>query len=341
MAKQDRSGAAGGIGEDSLIARYFRPLAQGCSGAFELMDDAAVIEPPEGMDLVVTTDALVSDVHFFADGDPADIAFKALAVNISDLAGKAAEPIAYSLALVLPRGTPEGWLAAFAQGLGEAQKAFGIAMSGGDTTASPSGPPMISITAFGSVPRGRMLRRGGASAGDGIYVSGTIGDAGLALLLSQHRGGNWAIGGAERQALLSRYWRPTPRLRLRDALLAHASAAMDISDGLAIDCARLCKASAVAAQIETALVPLSAAVRSLVASDPALLETILTGGDDYEILAAVPPANEAAFARAADVAGVPVTRIGRVQEGQCPPRFTGADGTPLTLSRLGYDHFSG
>lgn len=341
MAKQDRSGAAGRIGEDSLIARYFRPLTQGYSGAFGLTDDAAVIEPPEGTDLVITTDALISDVHFFADGDPADIAFKALAANISDLAAKAAEPIAYSLALILPRGTAEDWLAAFVKGLGEAQKAFGIAMSGGDTTVSPSGPLMISITAFGSVPRGRMLRRSGASAGDGLYVSGTIGDAGLALLLSQNQSGNWTIGEAERQALLSRYWRPAPRLPLRDALLAHASAAMDISDGLAIDCARLCKASAVSAQIEAALVPVSAAARSLVASDPALLETILTGGDDYEILAAVPPANEAAFERAADAAGVPVTRIGRVEEGQSPPRFIGADGAGLTLSRLGYDHFFG
>jgi thiamine-monophosphate kinase len=342
MARQDHGHDDGSIGEDSLIQRHFRPLAADFPGARNLQDDAASIAPPEGCDLVVTTDALVAGVHFLADDDPADIAFKALAVNVSDLAAKAAEPIAYSLALILPRGTPQTWLAGFAAGLGEAQTAFSIAMSGGDTAVSPAGPLMISITAFGGVPRGRMVPRGGASAGDGLYVSGTIGDGALGLLLRRDDDGvaNWPIEEAERLALISRYLRPAPRLGLRKALLAHAAAAMDVSDGLAIDCGRLCKVSGVSARIEAALVPLSAPARSVVAADPARLETVLTGGDDYEILAAIPPGSEEAFRREANAAGVPVTRIGGLSEGEGVVVFIGATGEPLPLARLGYDHLA-
>ena len=141
-----------GLSEDALIARYFRPLAEGFPGAFGLQDDAAVLDPAAGEDLVITTDALIAGVHFLTDDMPADIAYKALAVNVSDLAAKAAKPIAYSLALGLPRGTPESWIAEFADGLGQAQAAFGIALSGGDTATSPAGPLMISITAFGACP---------------------------------------------------------------------------------------------------------------------------------------------------------------------------------------------
>jgi thiamine-monophosphate kinase len=283
MARQDHGHDDGSIGEDSLIQRHFRPLAADFPGARNLQDDAASIAPPEGCDLVVTTDALVAGVHFLADDDPADIAFKALAVNVSDLAAKAAEPIAYSLALILLRGTPQAWLAGFAAGLGEAQTVFSIAMSGGDTAVSPAGPLMISITAFGGVPRGRMVPRGGASAGDGLYVSGTIGDGALGLLLRRDDDGvaNWPIEEAERLALISRYLRPAPRLGLRKALLAHAAAAMDVSDGLAIDCGRLCKVSGVSARIEAALVPLSAPARSVVAADPARLETFFPCLKDF------------------------------------------------------------
>ena len=342
MARRERQGPDGAIGEDRLIQRYFRPLAQGFPGALDLRDDAAFIAPPEGCDLVVTTDALVAGVHFLADDDPAGIGFKALAVNVSDLAAKAAEPIAYSLALVLARGAPESWLAGFAAGLGEAQAAFAIAMSGGDTAVSPTGPLMISITAFGSVPRGQMVPRGGGSAGDGLYVSGTIGDAALGLLLRRNDDGvrDWPLAAAERQSLIARYLRPAPRLALREALLANAAAAMDVSDGLAIDCGRMCKVSGVSARIEAALVPLSAAARAVVAADPARLETVLTGGDDYEILAAIPPGKQEAFRRAAQAAGVPVTRIGSLSEGDGGVTFVGATGEPLHLSRAGYDHLA-
>jgi thiamine-monophosphate kinase len=330
------------LSEDTLIARYFAPLASGLPGARGLKDDAASIALPPGEDLVVTTDALIAGVHFFADDDPADIAYKALAVNVSDLAAKAARPIAYSLALALTRATEESWIASFARGLAEAQAVFGIALSGGDTTASPSGPLMVSVTAFGGVPHGRMVARGGAKAGDALYVSGTIGDAALGLAVRHGTAESkcWPLDDAGRASLLSRYLRPSPRLALRDALLAHSHAAMDISDGLAIDCARMCAASGVSARIEIAAVPLSVEARLAIGSDPQLLETALTGGDDYEILAAIPPAAEAAYAAAAASAGVPVARIGAFQSGGTGLALIAPDGSPFLTRRLGWDHLA-
>ena len=342
MASPGAARAPAKLGEDATIARYFAPLTTGLPGAYGLKDDAASITPPAGHDLVVTTDALIAGVHFFPDDDPADIAWKALAVNVSDLAAKAATPIAYSVALALTRSTDEAWLKAFTDGLGAAQALLGICLSGGDTTASPAGPIMISITAFGSVPAGRMVRRGGAQAGDSLFVTGTIGDGALGLFI---RAGSlestaWPLTDAGRRALLSRYLRPTPRLALRDALLAHANAAMDISDGLAIDCARMCAASGISARIEAACVPLSDPARAVVGSDPALVETILTGGDDYEVLAAIRAGEEDAFIHAAMVAGVDVSRIGVLEAVGDGLSIIGPNGAKMMLSRLGYDHLA-
>ncbi len=343
MVEDKRGNESRAPTEDDLIARYFRPLAENFPGAFGLQDDAAVIEPPPGTDLVITTDAIIAGVHFFPDDAPVDIAYKALAVNVSDLAAKAANPIAYSLALLLPAGTSEAWIAAFAGGLREAQSAFAIALSGGDTTVSLAGPLMISVTAFGSVPRGKMVRRGGASAGDGLYVSGSIGDAalGLRLRLNDSDAQGWQLDAAARQQLLNRYLRPEPRLGLRAALLAYASAAMDISDGLVIDCARLCAASGVGGQIEAAKVPLSAPLRMLAATDKSILEIAITGGDDYEILAAVPKIHDAAFRTAASKAGIPVTRIGAIEGPGGALTVAAEDGLPMRLARRGYDHIAG
>jgi thiamine-monophosphate kinase len=340
MADAEDTGTTESLPEDALIARHFRPLAAGYPGALGLRDDAALIEVASHEDLVVTTDALIAGVHFLAGDDPAVIAFKALAVNISDLAAKAAKPIAYSLALALPRGTAEAWIAGFAEGLRLAQERFGIGLSGGDTTTSPAGPLMISVTAFGSVAKGRMVRRGSARAGNCLYVSGTIGDAALGLKLRLEEAGTrgWPLDTAAREMLVGRYLRPEPRLGLGAALTDAATAAMDVSDGLAIDCVRLCAASGVAARIEAAKVPLSDAARLVLAAQPELLETILTGGDDYEILAAVPPGRAPAFEAAARTAGVAVTPIGMLSDGA--PRITvlSAEGKPMSLSRLGYNH---
>jgi thiamine-monophosphate kinase len=336
------SPGAAKLSEDTIIARYFAPLTAGLPGAHMLRDDAAAIALPPGHDLVVTTDALIASVHFFADDAPADIAWKALAVNVSDLAAKAATPLAYSLALALTHSTDEAWLTGFASGLGAAQAAFGIRLSGGDTTASPDGPLMVSITAFGSVPAGRMVRRGGAKAGDSLFVTGTIGDGalGLSVRAGSAESAAWPLDDKGRQALLARYLRPMPRAALRGALLAHADAAMDISDGLALDCARMCATSGVSARIEAACVPLSDPARAVLAANPALLETILTGGDDYEILAAIRPGEEGAFTSASASAGVAVTKIGTLEAGGQDIAIIDADGVGIALSRLGYDHLA-
>jgi thiamine-monophosphate kinase len=336
MAEADRRG------EDDLIARHFAPLSQNFPGALGLRDDAAIVTPPDGSDLVVTTDTLIAGVHFLAHDAPADIAFKSLAVNVSDLAAKAARPLAYSLALALSAGWREAWLAGFAEGLREAQAEFGIDLCGGDTTVSSDGPLMVSITAFGTTARGGMVRRGGARPGDALYISGTIGDAALGLRLRRDDADalGWPLDDAGRAYLIRRYLRPAPRLALREALLAHASAAMDISDGLVIDCARLCAASGADARIEARLIPLSPAARTIVAADPGAFECALTGGDDYEILAAIRPGAEPAFEAGALAAGIPVACIGAVGTGAGTLSVIGPDGLPMIFARPGYDHLT-
>lgn len=330
-----------GLSEDGLIARLFRPLAAGFPGADDLKDDAAVYAPPPGVDIVITTDALIAGVHFFADDDPADIAIKALAVNVSDLAAKAADPVAYSLALCLTPATDEKWLRQFVQGLWHAQAVFGIALSGGDTTVSQSGPLTIAVTAFGTVPHGQAVRRGGARAGDSLYVSGTIGNAAAGLMLRRGDPGAlaWKLDPVAERMLIGEYLRPSACLKLRNALRAHATAAMDISDGLVIDAGRMCAASGVDGVIEAAKVPLFPSLAQFVVSHPPLLETLITGGDDYEILAAVRAGEEEAFEAAARASGVTVTRVGACREGSGRLTVLAAEGQPMAFTRTGYDHF--
>jgi thiamine-monophosphate kinase len=319
-------------GEDSLIARYFRPLATD-PGAFDLTDDAAILKP-SGDELVVTTDAIVEGVHFLS-GDPADtVARKALRVNLSDLAAKGATPAGFVLTLAL-RAPDDAWLTAFAHGLGEDATQFGCPLLGGDTVSTP-GPLMISITAFGRVPAGKMVRRNGAKAGDRVVVSGTIGDAALGLGLLK---GGAALGGDEREMLIGRYRVPQPRIALAQAVRDQASAAMDVSDGLAGDLAKLCAASGVSAAIDAQSIPLSAPARELLNSGAVGIESILSGGDDYEILCTIPENRFEAFAQAAQVAGVPVTSIGTIIAGPAVPRFIDGQGAEIVLPRLSYSHF--
>jgi thiamine-monophosphate kinase len=342
MAEKREGEARQPLSEHGLIVRYFAPLARDFPGAYGLKDDAAVIEPPPGADLVVTTDALVAGVHFFADDDPADIAWKALAVNVSDLIAKGAAPLAYSLALALPPPPSPEFLGGFTAGLAEAQRHFGIALSGGDTTSAGGGVLMIAVTAFGVAPRGQAVRRGGASPGDSLYVSGAIGDAALGLMLRRGDAdaARWPVSREERNWLIQRYLRPQPRTALAPLLLAHASAAMDISDGLAIDCGRLCAASGVAAMIEASAVPLSPPASAIVAAEPRLLRAILTGGDDYEVLFAVRGGEEAALEAAAMRVGIPLARIGALAEGPAALTVLGRNGAPLDLGAGGFDHFT-
>lgn len=328
-----------GSAEDRLIARYFRPLAKH-PGTFEFKDDAAAIAPPPGHDLVLKTDGLIEGVHFFPD-DPADsVARKALRVNLSDLAAKGATPLGFLLAIALPKGFSEDWLADFTRGLGADADAYRCPLLGGDTDSTP-GPISISISAVGTLPTGTMVRRHGAKAGDLVFVTGTIGDAALGLYVRRDASApaKWGLDDAMRDHLVSRFRLPLPRNALAEAVRAHASAAMDVSDGLAADLAKLCRVSGVSADIGVGDVPLSDSATRVLAADDSLIEPILTGGEDYEILCTVAPGSAAAFEAAAAKAGVPVTKIGRIVAGEAAPRFLDRAGRPLAFAQAGYSHF--
>ena len=325
-------------GEDKLIERFFKPLATH-PGALALSDDAAYLTPPAGHDLVLTTDMTVAGVHFFPDDPPETIGKKALRVNLSDLAAKGAEPIGALLAISFPEEIDEGWVANFSRGLGEDCVGFSCPLLGGDTTKTP-GPLSISITAIGKVPSGKMVKRAGATAGDLVVVSGTIGDAALALEMKRRflSGGLGDLNKPQAAELIRRYRVPEPRVALAPLLRDYANAAMDISDGLVGDLGKLAAVSGVIAQIDTAKIPLSNPAHDAIAGEPALLATALTGGDDYEVLSAIPEARFAAFAEAAGKAGVPVTAIGRFAEGEGVVVLD-ANGKELSFATTAFSHF--
>jgi thiamine-monophosphate kinase len=323
-------------GEDSLIARYFRPIATD-PGAFGLDDDAAALKP-NGDDLVVTTDAIVEGVHFLSDDPPDTVARKALRVNLSDLAAKGAIPAGFVLTLAL-RGIDEAWLKPFAAALGEDARQFACPLLGGDTVSTP-GPLMISVTAFGRVPPGKMVHRSGAKPGERLMVTGTIGDAALGLaILTGGKVHAAAHEAAARDALVGRYRVPQPRVVMAEIVRDHASAAMDVSDGLAGDLTKLCRVSGVSAVIDVASIPLSDAARDLMSRGIVGPETLITGGDDYEILCAIPEHRVEAFESAAQRAGVAVSSIGTMVAGNSVPKFIDGQGREIVLERLSYSHF--
>jgi thiamine-monophosphate kinase len=336
----EASDAGGAGGEEALIAEFWAPLAAGFPGAFNLADDCAVIAPPEGCDLVVTTDALISGVHFFADEDADAVGWKALAVNVSDLVAKGAVPLAYVMSVALP-ALDRPWLTAFAAGLSAAQEAFGCRLVGGDTDRTP-GPLTVSITAFGSVPAGGMLRRATARPGDRVYVAGTIGDAalGLALRRDPTLSARCRLDEAARRHLAGKFSRPQPPLALVPALRACASAAIDISDGLMKDLRHLCRASGVGARIVAADVPLSEAARAMLDAGGAAMDGLLTGGEDYTVLAAVPAERGDEFQSLAAEAGTRVTCIGTLTAAAGETVALDADGAPMRFAKMGWDHFS-
>jgi thiamine-monophosphate kinase len=323
--------------EHDLIARYFRPLASD-AGALGLIDDAAVLAA-SGDDLVVTVDAVVEGVHFLATDPPETLARKALRVNLSDLAAKGATPAGFVLTLAL-RQAADDWLTPFARALGEDAAAFNCPLLGGDTVSTP-GPLTISITAFGRVAPGTMVRRDGAQDGDRVVVSGSIGDAALGLdVLKGGKAAAALAGDAEgRDFLTGRYRVPQPRLALAKALRDHAHAAMDVSDGLVGDLAKLCAASGVSARIEADAVPLSPVASRLLANGAVDLGTLVSGGDDYEVLATVAENRWAAFEAAARQSGVAVTTIGGITAGNAPPVLVDSQGQAIVLQRLSYSHF--
>ncbi|MBV8400423.1 MAG: thiamine-phosphate kinase [Acetobacteraceae bacterium] len=312
-------------GEFALIARHFRPLAG--PAALGLEDDAAILIPPAGQELVLSADTMVAGVHFLPDDPPDLVARKLLRVNLSDLAAKGAMPLGYLLTVSAPRGTPNSWFMDFAAGLAQDQAEFGIALLGGDTTSTP-GPVSLSLTIVGHVAPGTAVRRAGAHPGDGIWVTGTIGDGALGLAVAQGRVADPS------GFLLARYRLPQPRLGF--AIGGIASAGLDISDGLVQDLGHLCRAGSVAAEIEAGRVPLSGAARTAGAG---WLATCLTGGDDYELLLAVPPPCEAALKQNADRAGVKLTQIGDFRPGPPAVSVRAPDGSSMDLDRGGWSHF--
>lgn len=327
-------------GEDELIATYFAPLA-GAPG-LGLRDDAALLSPPAGQNIVLTKDLLVAGVHFFKEDPAAAVARKSLRVNLSDLAAKGAEPLGYLLGLALPEDWTPDWLADFAAGLRQDGAAFDCPLLGGDTVKT-SGPLVVSVTAVGAAPAGKFVPRAGARVGDLIYATGSIGDAvlGLKLRLGAEADRHWseALSEGAKAWLAERYLLPQPRLALRQALRQYAHAAMDVSDGFAGDLAKMLRLTEASAEISIGQAPLSTAAREALQLEPRLIEAILTGGDDYELLCAIPPEQAAAFESAAAAAQVEISRVGVTSAGPRPPEFKDPAGNVLRFNEPSFQHF--
>ncbi len=313
--------------EFEIIAEVLAPLARGADLAFGLSDDAALVEPRPGECMVTTADALVAGVHFPRDEAADLIARKALRVNLSDLAAMGADPLVYFITIALPPEIDDSWIELFAQGLAHDQTEFAIALAGGDIV-STSNELVLSITMLGSVAREAAIRRNGARAGDRIYVSGTIGDAALGLLALDGE-----VAGAGADDLIARYRLPRPRLALGRALRGLVHAGIDVSDGLVADLMHVCETSSVAGNVQGEAVPLSDAGRAALTRAPELRRTILTGGDDYELLFTA----SADFDPMALGGGVAITEIGEIVDGR-GVTVVGTDGAPLVLDRGGFTH---
>ncbi|MCB8882830.1 thiamine-phosphate kinase [Acidisoma cellulosilytica] len=311
--------------EFDLIGRHFRALAG--PAALNLEDDAAVLAPPPGRELVMAADTMVAGVHYLPD-DPADgVAQKLLRVNLSDLAAMGADPLGYLLTVSAPSDTPDAWFAGFAAGLGRDQAIYGLSLLGGDTTSTP-GPVTLSLTIIGHVAPGQAVRRRGAKPGDEVWVTGTIGDGALGLAVSLGKLTD-ATGFLRR-----RYCVPSPRLGL--PLAGAVSAAIDVSDGLLQDLGHLCRLAGCGAEVEAEAVPLSPAAR---AAGPDWFANCLGGGDDYELLLAVPPGKGEALADECRLRGVPLTRIGRFLAGEMQVRVLDGKGRPMAIAHHGWSHF--
>lgn len=321
--------------EFGTIARYFAPLAAGAQGAFGLSNDAAVIPPDGEQGLVTTIDALVEGIHFLPD-DPADlVARKLLRTNLSDLAAMGAKPESYLLTMALDKARDESWIASFATGLAADQAQYAVVLLGGDTVSTP-GPMTLSLAAFGRVPGQAVLERGTAKPGDSIYVSGTIGDGALGLLVRQGR----LTGLAERdRAFLElRYRLPEPRTSLGPALLGLATACLDVSDGLVADLGHIAENSGLGVELRSDAIPLSEAAQTVLGDDPDLLPLLLTGGDDYELAFTLAPEDAEAVEALARETGTAVTCIGRTVEAPGVVVLD-RDARPLALAGSGWTHF--
>lgn len=311
------------LSEFDIIQRYFtRCNRQTRHVDLGIGDDAALLRVPDGHQLVISVDTLVEGQHFFADVNPADLGYKSLAVSISDMAAMSAQPFSALLSLSMPKADSD-WLKAFSQGFFNIAETFSVDLVGGDLSR---GPLSITTVVNGFVPNGSALHRSGASVGDLIYVTGTLGDAGFALqCLSDQI--------EVEDALLSRLLRPTPKVSEGIALRGIASSAMDISDGLLLDLSRLCHASGVGARIDASRLPLSAVLRQH-CHDAEAWQLALTAGDDYELLFTIPSAQQSALA-ALDIAA---SCVGEICSGD-QVRVFDQDGATVKLAKSGYQHF--
>ncbi len=321
--------------EFDFIASKLRPLAGSFAGALNLEDDAAILKPEKGQEFVVTTDALTADVHFFATDPPQLIAQKCLRVNLSDIAAMGAAPYCYSLALMLPEKTSLTWLSEFCDGLRADQNSHNVHLSGGDTT-STRGRMSIAITMVGTVPVGKALKRSTARVGDDIWVTGTIGDA--AMGLQALKNGLPSVDPAARDALIRRYYVPQPRNRIALALRDLATSAIDISDGLAADLGHICTASGVGAQVSASKIPVSDHVLSLLNTNAVHLETLLSGGDDYELMFTANSEKYSKISLLSKSFNLKVSKIGTLTANP-EIGFIDQDGASMKLSSNGFRHF--
>ena len=317
--------------EFELIKRHFtRPAANAVLG---VGDDCALVDVTNGMDLAVSTDTMVSGTHFFPDVNPENLGHKALAVNLSDMAAMGAMPYWAMLALTLPNVDHE-WLSAFAKGFFDLAQEYNVSLIGGDTTRGPS--LVMTVTIMGEVPAGAALRRGGAKAGNDVWVSGNVGDAALAVA---HRYGRIVLDANDYHEAVMRLYEPSPRVALGQALRGLATAAIDVSDGLLADLTHICRLSEVGATIDLNAVPVSSIGAKHIGSDEGR-NAILAGGDDYELCFTAHPNSRESIEDLTDVLGIPITRVGQIKRGK-GVSLLGSDGKAVKIDGRGYDHFKG
>lgn len=325
------------MNEFDFIATYLAPLAG--AGGLNLKDDAALLKPSAGKDLVLTKDTMVEGVHFPPGHFGGDTADKLLRVNLSDLAAKGAHPIGYMLSIVWPKGIDGTYFKGFAAGLRDVQDAYNFELLGGDTTSS-EGPMVVTATFIGEVPKGEMVLRSGAKVADDIWVTGTIGDAYLGLQSALGRALEPQPSAEALWHFEEAYYRPEPRLLFRKTLRKHASGAADISDGLVADAAHIAKASGVCFILEADKIPFSSAAGAWLSKqkdEDEAFKTLVTAGDDYELIFTASAGFRQEINRAAKTIGLRVSRVGTVGQGE-GVRIS-SDGKVMTFQNTGYTHF--
>ncbi|MEL0105838.1 MAG: thiamine-phosphate kinase [Rhodospirillaceae bacterium] len=334
MTKSSQKGPHFSTDEFGLIAEYFAPLAKS-PGALGLLDDGAILQLEPDQELVMTADMIVSGVHFLPSAQAEEIAIRLLAVNVSDLAAMGAAPIGYLLSVALTDEQDGNWLARFSKRLERDQQNYDMVLLGGDTVSTP-GPLTLNVTAFGSVPKGQALQRSHAQPGDAIYVSGTIGDSALGLMALQNQLPD--IGEGISTALIERFQNPQPRVALGQSLRGIAGGVADISDGLLADLGHICKASNTGATLFAGEIPLSAAARTVLEKAPNLIDSVLSGGDDYELIFTISGESQHQFDQLQNTSALPLTQIGEISAGSTV-EVRAENGENIDVKSRGYSHF--